>query len=91
MDYKMLTDVQLAEVRRQKLVQIEAEHAALALDLELADGVGLQSEQVAQGKANLLLLERQHRDLSNIMWPPQPTDAANNGSTSTANQPVPTS
>jgi hypothetical protein len=70
MDYKMLTDDQLADVRRNKLVQIEAEHAALSLDLELAAEVNLATEQVAQGRANLLLLERQHRVLSDIMWPP---------------------
>ena len=88
MDYKLLTDDQLTEVRRQKLVQIEAEHAALALDLELAAEVNLATEQVAQGRANLLLLERQHRALSLIMWPPQPSATSDNGSMSNARNPI---
>lgn len=78
MDYRQLTDAQLAETRRQKLLEIEAEHARLALDLELADGVGLVSEQVVQGRANLALLERQHRLLSDIISPP-PVEPSGNG------------
>lgn len=80
MRYSQLTDDQLAEIRRQKLLQIEAEHATLALDLQLADGVEMVNEQVAQGRANLSLLERQHADLLKLMAPP----ASPNGSSPTA-------
>lgn len=80
MNYKVLTDAQLADVRRQKLVQIEAEYAALALDLELAATINLTTEQVAQGKANLALLDHQHQALCDLMWPPA-AEPSNNGAT----------
>lgn len=76
MEYKSLNASQLDEIRKQKLLEIEAEHARLLLDLELAAGVGLQGEQVAQGKVNVALLERQHRALSELIWPPPPPEPA---------------
>jgi hypothetical protein len=80
MEYSQLTNAQITDIRRQKLLEIEAEHARLALDLDLAGKVGLQTEQVAQGRANLALLERQHRSLHDLMFPPvDPADVSNNG------------
>ncbi len=70
MKYLQLTTGQLVDIRRQKLLEIEAEHARLALDLELAAAVQIATESVAQGKANLSLLERQHTVLREMMNPP---------------------
>lgn len=82
MEYALLTSAQHTEVRRQKLLELEAEHARLALDLKLAEAVGLKSEQVAIARANLALVERQHQVLREVMAPPaaEPTD---NGSAPT--------
>jgi DNA-binding XRE family transcriptional regulator len=73
MEYTQLTNAQVVDIRRQKLLEIEAEHARLALDLSLAAGVGVQTDQVAQGRANLSLLERQHKTLHDLMFPPAET------------------
>jgi hypothetical protein len=73
MDYTQLTESQIKDIRRQKLLEIEAEHARLALDLELAAGVGLANEQVSTGKANLAMLERQHTTLVDLLSPPEPS------------------
>lgn len=86
MDYMQLTDAQLADVRRQKLLEIEAEHARLALDLDLASVVGMENEQVALAKTNLMALERQHQTLRELLAPPS-ADPSDNGAVSAA--PVP--
>lgn len=88
MDYKTLTADQLATIRQDKLLAIEADHARITLDVQLAARVGItEGESIAQAKANLALLERQHADLLAIIDPPAGDPlpvAANNGATAPA-------
>ncbi len=88
MDYTQLTPAQVDDIRRQKLLQIEAEHATLALDLQLADGVEMVNDQVETGRANLSLLERQHADLLRLMAPPASPNGAEPVATVPAAEPV---
>lgn len=84
MDYRHLTNDELAEIRRQKLHAIEVDHARLALDLRCAEQVGIaEGEQVELVRSNLLILERQHAELLDEINPPAPDEpprVADNGS-----------
>lgn len=66
MDYRVITDEQLHQIRMQQLLDIEAEHARQSLALDLARGVDQNNPQIV---ANLLVLERQHHQLWTILNP----------------------
>lgn len=66
MDYRVLTGDHLSELQRRKLAEVEAEHAALALDVRLAVMVGIESPELEAARAQLAMLEAQHAAL--VAW-----------------------
>lgn len=64
MIYHRLTPEHMAQVHERKLLELEAEHAALALELRLADVVALDNQSVAQARVHLDILEAQHAALA---------------------------
>lgn len=70
MHYHRLTPEQMANIHEHKLLELEAEHAALTLDVRLAGVVGLDNESVAQARLHLNILEAQHAALA--AWSERP-------------------
>lgn len=66
MDYRVLTADHQRELQRRKLAEVEAEHAQLALDVRLAEMVGIQTAELGQAQAQLAMLEAQHAAL--VAW-----------------------
>lgn len=63
MDYVTLGAADLVNLQRRKLAEIETEHATLDLDLRLAAIAGIDNAAVAQGHAQLMMLDAQHAAL----------------------------
>lgn len=76
-DYRHLTPDQQAQICHQKLLELEAEHARLALDLRLAAATGIENENVVAGRGRLDLLVRQIEVLGDWIEPPALTVNAN--------------
>jgi pyrroloquinoline quinone (PQQ) biosynthesis protein C len=64
MNYRVLTDDHQRQLQQRKLAEVETEHAQLALDLRLAELVGIDNAEVAQARAQLDMLEAQHAALA---------------------------
>jgi hypothetical protein len=77
MDYQMLTDVHHVEIRRGKLLDLEATHARQTLDASLAEQAGAAPEQLAQVFMEIAFVTRQIELLRELMVVAL---AANNGS-----------
>lgn len=80
MKYEYLTATQRQDILRQKRLQIEADHAALSLDLRLAKLVDLENEQVNAARSQLDILERQAHAIDDWLSPKAPEQVnANDG------------
>lgn len=76
-EYRHLTPDQQAGICHQKLLELEAEHARLALDLRLAAATGIENENVVAARGQLDLLARQIEILGDWISPPALTANAN--------------
>ena len=56
MDYRFLTAAEAAQICRQKALELEVEHARLALDIRLAEASGIDNDNVTQAKGQLAIL-----------------------------------
>lgn len=57
--YARLTKDQEREIREQKLLQVEAEHFQLSMEVELAGAAGIENAQVDEARTRLAMLEIQ--------------------------------
>lgn len=80
-EYRLLNAQHLAEIAQQRLFDLEAEHARLALDLRLAHATGVENDQVAKGEERLALLVQQIATLTSwtIPAPEAPPTVSTNG------------
>jgi hypothetical protein len=69
MDYRLLTNDHLTSIRHQKLLDLEANHARLALDVELAQGAGATDQQVASTLRDMIFIEAQVHLLLQLLAP----------------------
>lgn len=75
MDYQLLTAKQQAQIAHQKLLDLEAEHARLELDLRLAVATGIENDNVEAAKGQLEVLVQQIATLTSWLIPPPDEDA----------------
>jgi len=66
MRYRVLTHDQVRGLLTRKLANIEAEHAALELELRLARVAAIENDAVIEARAQLAMLQAQHAAL--ISW-----------------------
>jgi hypothetical protein len=59
MRYRFLTDAHHDQIRQQKMLDLEAAHARLSLDLDLAQAAGVATEVVAPLVADLAVVTAQ--------------------------------
>lgn len=86
-NYRILNNGHIERIEADKLLQLEAEHARLSLDLRLARATGVQNENVAAADQQLALLVEQIATLTSWITPAPPegavegelVDAATNG------------
>lgn len=83
MNYRLLTETQLAQIVQRRLLDLEAEHARLDLDVRLAKATGVDNDNVTAAVNQLELLVEQIAVL--VSWSmPRPVDdvveASSNGS-----------
>lgn len=64
MDYRLLNDGQKQQIARQRLLELEAEHARLALDLRISAATGVENDNVVAGRNQLDLLAKQVETLA---------------------------
>lgn len=69
MDYRLLTNDHLTSIRHQKLLDLEANHARFALDVELAQGAGATDQQVASTLRDMIFVEAQIHLLLQLLAP----------------------
>lgn len=69
-EYRLLTARQIAEIHQRKLLELEAEHARLELDLRLAAASGIENDNVTEARAQLELLAQQIATLISWITPP---------------------
>lgn len=79
MGYHRLTDIQLTGIANQKLLELEAEHARLELDIRVSKATGIENDNVAAGEEQLDLLVRQIATLASWIMPPPVYEASANG------------
>jgi hypothetical protein len=73
MDYLLLTDEQKNQIALRRLLDLEAEHNGLELDIRLATASGVENENVERARNQTVILERQISTL--VSWV-QPADKA---------------
>lgn len=72
MDYTLLTDAQRQQIALRKLLDLEAEHAGMELDIRLALSSGVDNDNVTQAQQQLAVLARQIDLLRTWVLPPSP-------------------
>lgn len=76
-EYHQLNENGLQEIRRQKVLQLEIEHARIDLDLRLARATGLQTEEMAVAEGHMRIIEEQIAML--LSWMKPVPELASNG------------
>lgn len=71
MDYTLLTDTQRQQIALRKLLDLEAEHAGMELDIRLALSTGVVNDNVTNAQQQFVLLGRQIELLRSWVLPPQ--------------------
>lgn len=82
MDYSLLGPSELNKIGRQKLLELEAEHARLDLDLRLAHATGIDNDNVTAATNQLAILVQQIATLTSWLTPApiaEPSDVSANG------------
>lgn len=76
--YRFLSKAQLAAIWDNKVLELEAEHARLALDLRLARATNVENESVDTAQKHLNVLVAQMAALTSWMSPePEQIELAN--------------
>ena len=82
MNYRLLSQAQLTQIIQQRMLDLEAEHFRLELDVRLAKATGVNNDNVTAAVDQLKLLEEQVAVLTS--WTtPRPDDVekvSSNGS-----------
>lgn len=78
-EYRLLSAQQQAQIASQKLLDLEAEHARLELELRLAAATGVENENVTAARGQLELLVQQVATLTSWIIPPPVDEAPANG------------
>lgn len=87
MDYHLLTGKQREQISLKRLLDMEAEHAGLELDIRIALSTGVNNDNLTGAQQQLALLARQIELLHTWLTPPPvdedtdkvPVDVAANG------------
>lgn len=74
MDYTLLTDAQRQQISLRKLLDLEAEHCGMDLDIRLALFTGVDNDNVLKAQQQLALLDRQINLLRAWTLPPGDDD-----------------
>lgn len=80
-EYRMLSLRQQADIATRKLLELEAEHARLELELRLAHATGIENDSVHAAQEQLDILVRQIATLTSWLIPAPETvvEAPSNG------------
>lgn len=73
-EYRLLTQRQQAEIAHRKLLELEAEHARLELDIRLSKATGIENDSVATAEEHLVVLVQQMATLTSWLTPPPVED-----------------
>lgn len=69
MGYHLLNAKQQAEIYHRKLLELEAEHVRLELELRLADAADIENDSVVEARSQLDVLVRQMATLASWIMP----------------------
>jgi len=84
MDYTLLTQGQKDQIALRKLLDLEAEHYGLEMDVKVAISTDVHNDNVINAQQQVILLARQINLLRSWLLPPEPEedvaiDASANG------------
>lgn len=81
MDYLLLTQEQKSQISLRKLLDLEAEHFGLEMDVKVALTTGVENENVVAAQQRLVLLARQIDLVRSWLMPAheEPAEPAPNG------------
>jgi cytidylate kinase len=69
-NYLLLTDAQQGQIALRRLLELEAEHAGIDLDLRLAAAAGIENDVVVNARNQATILARQIAILTSWIQPP---------------------
>lgn len=84
MDYLLLTSEQKSQISLRKLLDLEAEHFGLEMDIKIALATGVDNDNVTAAQQQIVLLSRQIDLVRSWVLPPTSdaeaeTDVPSNG------------